>query len=248
MAFFVFGFTVFLCYLWLKNSTHKLVRQDIKRIAAVLAVVVVSLFSIMTIAKSGDVTNAESSFKELREDMVNQPLRYFVCPQKAFEYAIEHDYPSKLGGYMYGRATFACIDFYVNPVMNKMEGSHNPNANSKIGYLIQDEWISLSPNVPNWNALYTALLHFYLDFGVIGCLVFSLLFGILTRWAINKLLKKASLPFFILSFFFMTKCIMSFFSYQPVGGDVLPFLLYCMLWNLFEKNHYGTNTRTRLVH
>ena len=238
MSFFILGFSVVLCFLWCKSMQVNSVRKDIKRIFVILAVGIVLLFTGMTIAKSGDVSDAKGSFEELKEDIVRQPLRYFVCPLKAFDYAIEQDYPLKLGGYMNGRATFACVDYYVNPVVNKMTGNHNPNSNSKIGYLIQEEWISLSNNVPNWNALYTALLHFYLDFGVIGCFMFSLLFGLITRITINWATQWVSLPLFVLAFFAMTMSFMSFFSYQPVGGDVLPFLFYILVWNLLTKKRY----------
>lgn len=248
LSFFIFGFSVALCYLWCKSFNVIIIRKDIKSIITALSIAIVLLFTGMTIAKSGDVSDVKGSFEELKEDMVLQPLRYFVCPLKAFDYAIEHHYPSKLGGYMNGRATFASIDYYVNPVLNRMSGTHDPNANSIIGHLIQEEWISLSSDVPSWNALYTALLHFYVDFGVVGCLFFSFLFGILTRWAINKMTLKVSLPYFFLAFFFMTMSFMSCFSYYPVGGDVMPFLLYIFIWIKLEKSSYVLLQRKRFVY
>lgn len=243
IAFFVFGLAVLICYFLCKNNVFNYVRKDMKRLAYMLILFVMVLFSIMSIAKSGDVTNMKGSLEELSDDMLRQPLRYFVCPQKAFDYAIHNNYTSRMGGDMYGRATFASIDYYVNPIINNMEGGHNPNANSIIGHIIQEEQISLSNNVPTWNALYTALLHFYLDFGVVGCLLFSFLFGFLTRWTIIQFLEKGSLAFFALSFFFIKNSILSILSFQPVGGDVIPFMLYISLWIIYDKNLYGKHKK-----
>ena len=239
IAFFVFGLAVLVCYLLCKNSVYNYVRKDIKRLSYLLILFVVVLFSIMSIAKSGDVTNMKDSMEELSDDMLRQPLCYFVCPQKAFDYAIQNNYSSRMGGEMYGRATFASIDYYVNPIINNLEGSHNPNANSIIGHIIQEEPISLSNDVPTWNALYTALFHFYLDFGVIGCLIFSFMFGVLTRLTIILFLEKGSLALFALSFFFIKNSMLSILSYQPVGGEVVPFLVYILLWVIYDKKFYG---------
>ena len=235
MSFIVMGFIIILCYLWVKNCKGNYIRKGFNKFVTIMVSGIVALFTIMSILKSGDITNAEQSFQDLKDDLITQPVEYFSCPVKAFEYAFDHNYHQRMGGYMHGRATLAALDYYVNPILNSLSGLRNPNANSVIGHIIQDEWISFSLEVDSWNALYTALLHFYLDFGWIGCLLFSFLFGLIASKTCNSLERSGSVPVFVFSFFVMIKCIMSVISFFPVGGDVLPFIVYVVVWRTLEK-------------
>lgn len=235
MSFFIMGFIILLCYLWVISCKENYIRKGFNKFVTIMASGIVVLFTIMSIAKSGDITNVEQSFQDLKDDLLTQPMKYFSCPVKAFEYAIDHDYPKRIGGYMHGRATLAALDYYINPISNSLSGLSNPNANSVIGHVIQDEWISFSAEVNSWNALYTALLHFYLDFGWFGCILFSFIFGLIASKSCNSVIRSGSVPLLVLSFFVMSKCIMSVMSYYPVDGDVVPFMIYLFIWRFLEK-------------
>lgn len=235
MSFFIMGFIILICYLWFISGKLNLIRQGFNKYVSIMAAGIVALFVVMSIAKSGDVSNFKQSFEDIKEDLVTQPLKYFLCPAKAFEYAIDYDYPQRMGGYMHGRATLAAVDYFINPIINVLNGTHDPNANSIIGHVIQDEYISFSTEVESWNALYTAFLHFYLDFGWIGCILVSFFFGIIASKACSSVVRTGSLPLFILSFFILSKSIMSVMSYYPVAGDVVPFLIYLVIWRTIEK-------------
>ncbi|MBM6884028.1 O-antigen polymerase [Bacteroides caecigallinarum] len=235
MSFFIIGLIILLCYLWLTSCKSNYIRKRFKWYVTIMISGIIVLFTIMSIAKSGDITNVEQSFYDLKEDLIKQPIKYFSCPVKALEYAIYNDYPQRMGGYMHGRATLAAFDYYINPIFNILNGTHNPNANSVIGHVIQNEFISFSTEVGYWNALYTALLHFYLDFGWIGCILISFIFGIIASKSCNFVMRTGSLPLFVLSFYILSKSIMSVMSYYPVDGDVLPFLIYIIIWRTKEK-------------
>lgn len=234
-SFFVLALVMLLCYMWCTRNDSKYLRKNFNKFALIMGGSVVFLFVFMTIAKMGDVSNFQGSFNELKEKFITQPVQYFSCPVKAFEYGVTNDIQNQMGGYLYGRATFASLDFYINPIINSLNGVHDPNANSTIGYVLQNEWIFLSQAVPDWNALYTALMHFYLDFGWFGCLMFSFFFGLIAKRVCRSVMTTASLPIYLLSFFILSKCIMSIMSYYPVDGDIVPMFIYIIIWKNYEK-------------
>ena len=65
----------------------------------------------------------------------------------------------------------------------------------------------------SWNALYTVVLYFYLDFGIIGIIILPLLFGLLLKLLINKMYNKKSLSLLMLVYFYFQIIFFSVFDY-----------------------------------
>lgn len=223
-------------YFWFLSS-KQLIRKNIKRVAIISSVSALFLFSFMTVIKRGDVLDIKGSLIDQQEEnsFLKETSAYFVGPLKAFEYAIDHGYQERLGGMQYGRATLAALDQYVNPIVNKMNGRKDPNENTRVGKIIQEEIIYLGPGITSWNALYTASLHFYLDFGYLGCLFFPLLFGYWTGSLTKRVVRSKKVSTFFLLFFVVRMSLSSMLSFYPVEGDVIPFFIIIFVIYIFES-------------
>jgi len=104
---------------------------------------------------------------------------YSVGPFRALDYALSH--PS-IFGFHFGRLTFAAVDEMIG-IPIRMIGFDYPIMNRQIGAIIQDEIIFIGTS--DFNALYTSVLRFYYDFGVLGVAVLSFLFGAVLRGAVQ---------------------------------------------------------------
>ncbi len=126
-----------------------------------------------------------SNFKEIFDYSLEQIRVYTTGSFRAFDYALEN-YSDNIG-MNYGRMTFGGFDEILG-VFLRVLGIDYPIMNYSYGELIQ-EYISIGGGF-SFNALYTGLLNFYFDFGIIGIVIFSFLFGLLLNYFIGRLMEK----------------------------------------------------------
>ena len=100
----------------------------------------------------------------------------------------------------------------------------------------QNETIQVSSDVPNFNALYTALFWFYLDYGILGIVVFPLLFGLLLRGSILLMLRHFNFANIILVFCIFHKIMHFVFDYSFITFHDLLFLLALYILGNYSKN------------
>ena len=89
-----------------------------------------------------------------------------------------------MGGYSYGVCTFCSVDRFLQPFLKVINPQRLPASNKFIGFK-QDNMISISSERNSYNALYTAVLFFYLDFGLLGVIFLPFFFGMVFRYLIK---------------------------------------------------------------
>ncbi len=104
---------------------------------------------------------------------------YVLGPFRALDYAVNQPFMFQL---QFGRLTFAAIDEVIGLPM-RILGFDYPIMNRELGAIIQDDQIFIGTS--EFNALYTAVLRFYYDFGVPGVLGFSFLLGAVVRSSVQ---------------------------------------------------------------
>lgn len=125
----------------------------------------------------------------------------------ALDYSIEHDYTNQIDGHTYGTITGSSIVQVAYIICNKI-GLPFEQPMEKLGKLKQNSYISVGKSRP-FNALYTSVLFFYTDFGLLGVILIPFLLGMLCRFLIKKFLTYQTFPLLIL----ITYCyILSMFS------------------------------------
>lgn len=142
------------------------------------------LLSVITASRFGG--KFSDNIKEGSEKTLEQMVVYVEMPVGAFNYALEHDYLGLMGGYSYGRLTFCSVEAIAYSVLGKI-GIPVRRYVGDLAPLQQGNLIAISDEEKTWNALYTAVLYYYLDLGVVGVFVFPLFFGWLLRFLIKKL-------------------------------------------------------------
>ncbi len=196
----------------------------------VTAVLLYVVIVFTTAARYGNVELSSENFSKNTEKANEQIVSYAVGPCAAFNYALEHDYVSKLGGYKYGALTFASLEAAVNIIGGRIGMSIVPSI-GKLADLVQDEPIDLTPEM-RWNALYTSVLYYYCDAGIIGVVLFPFFFGMLLHILINRLYKKANC--FSAALFLMF-CQIMFYSPISYGFITLGGLFTIFMMMFMEK-------------
>ncbi len=166
-----------------------------------------------------DFTSIESIRINLKATF-DQVILYFTGSIRAFDYSLINNYRDNIisqYGHTWGGATFAGINEVVVMFFRGL-GREIPTVNMMLGTLTQPA-IFIGENI-QYNAFYTAVFNFYMDFGVFGILLFSGLFGAYSSFVIRKTLKSNNVY-----------CVM-----------ILIFNLYIMLFSLLRWEYQSPST------
>lgn len=125
------------------------------------------------------------------EDVNVQFISYFAGPIAAFDYSLSDDYVAKIGGYQYGALTFAAPVQALYDIFYRF-GIVIEQPFLNLNELVQKTNIDIGSKWGTWNAFYTEVIYFYCDLGVFGVILFSLLFGLMTRTLLRLLYKSRS--------------------------------------------------------
>lgn len=187
------------------------------------------LLMIVTLARNSEKDSQEESLLVDGTEQLSETVgNYMGGSIVALDHCIENDYLDRVGGYQYGKLTFSALVKFVSPFLNKLG----------IGYIDlpdisfkQDEYIDVGSSY--FNALYTALFWFYLDFGILGVILFPFLFGLIFHYSIKMLYKYNNIFIFTLVFFIFLKVLHSVFDYTFVLYSEMIFV--CILVLLRRK-------------
>lgn len=114
----------------------------------------------------------------------------------ALDYSIENDYTHQIGGYGFGAVTGSSVVQVMYILFNKL-GIRIDQPLERLTKLKQDEYIKVGDDL-NFNALYTAILFFYSDFGFLGVIIWPIVLGYICRYCLIKYLKFQNIYFLII--------------------------------------------------
>lgn len=176
------------------------------------AIVLITTFRSGTI--SMDSQNLEYGMEVANEQLV----KYYVGPQSAFDYALNNDYLSQIGGYGYGTYTFTPV-VSLTDLFTFVIGNVRVNAQNMMLILkLEDTQIFLAGGTQGWNALYTSVIFYYMDAGIIGVFIFPLMIGMLFSLLIRIMVKSGSVIIFALCCYFFILIIKSVFKMEVLWG------------------------------
>ena len=197
--------------------------------------IVVGLYVVLSVVTGlrMRVSDTVEITSETREAFSEQLVSYGVGPTVAFSYALDHNYVDKIGGFKFGEITlypllwpFEQLAYWAG-ITDKV----NPGRTAYSDY-IQDNWISTS-NELSWNALYTWNLDFYCDYGLLGIILFNLMFGILFRQSLRLLYRHGTVWAFIICAWFTQITIQSPIKLSDLSNF---FLIICLLLLYLDYN------------
>lgn len=196
--------------------------------------------SAITILRVGRSLTVDAFLSELYISILPQIVDYFSFPITAFEFAINNIFRDELP--LCGMATFAGIyDLICTPLALVDHSIFSMN-----NYLGARMAIPYNINGQSWNALYTGVLNFYLDFKIFGVIIYPFILGnILAKLSISILHKK-DLYSLILYCFFFTTFYRGLFSSPFQSFESWIFLLLIYIIRKVFMNRYTLYPKIRL--
>ena len=217
-------FFVIICVFHYENKKKRYV------IMGAMAGVFFFLLISVTLLRSGVMQISGSAAANNSETLSNQMAIYMTGPIGAFDYAIKKDYVNQLGGHTYGVATFCSIDRLLQPILKIIDPSRLPMSNAFIGYK-QENMIRIFDFFGSYNALYTWILFFYMDFGFIGVVVLPLLFGILFRNLFIQFRRKPTVPMLVILTWMFDVCLHSIYDFSLISHMHPIMLIALWIWH-----------------
>lgn len=164
-------------------NVHRVYQRRFKKFFLILSCVLIGLLSVVTSLR----TNTESANES---HLLEHISSYTAGPIKAFDYSLENDYKTRINGYKYGQLTLSGLTGLSNLFLSRV-GVTIPLALHDLTEIKQEDQIKIGRD-RYFNALYTANLFFYHDFGIMGMIFFPFIFGMLFRLIIRRTYKTQS--------------------------------------------------------
>lgn len=188
--------TIFISFLFFITCLTKL---NTKRLALLisLAFVVTCVFSFITNMRgNAKGSSISEQIENGSENLISHLVTYTCGGVVAFDYAVNEDYINKMGGLQYGALTFSSAVSVTN-MITKRVGLPIQEPLAKVTEYKQDSRIAIGRGITH-NALYTAMLFPYLDFGIVGVIIIPYLLGMFIRIVIKRFYIYHSLPLLLL--------------------------------------------------
>ncbi len=182
---------------------------------------------------SGGIEGSKDDLKESSMSNLNNLITYNIGPFRAFEYGLKNDYLGQSGGYSLGRNFIGgAVDYYGSAILQKV-GIPIKRVQDGGMSLMQENRIYIGKD-NTFNFSYTALMYFYLDFGVLGIIILPFVFGrfcLLTLRVFNRHRTVGSL---CLVSFLIIQCLMFGATWFFAGLSAQPTMLFFYLMHRYE--------------
>ena len=218
--------------------------KNVKKIKQVWSILILLVFSFAAFALVSALT-AQRLYGENTlswdavmmglDSMSRHVVTYLVTPLRALEYSFDHDYFSSLGGPSLGQSTFGFFFGFIDLFLERL-GLNIKFANEVIYHELQSSWIFVGKE---HNFAYTAILNFYMDFGIVGVFIMPVFFGaVIKRVCIMYTQNPSPVVFFLLGFLFkvMVNC---YFGWELYYKSCAFFFLILILINHFTKQRFS---------
>lgn len=184
---------------------------------------------------------SKQKLRESGDENAKNLVIYNVGAYRAFDYALRNNYFLQCGGYHYGRATVGgCVEYYVTNIASRL-GLGMKTVREQTMLKLQDDSIYIGKDIP-FNFLYTSFMYFYFDFGFIGILLFSYLFGRFTKYSIVLYESDRSMGSLAFLSYMFVSCILFPAGWFNVSLSAQPTLLLFYLIRKIELSRASKNS------
>lgn len=217
-------------------------RNNPKTIAILSSFIFIILFIVFltTAGRQGTIGTSRDVVKEGVESTIYQVGVYTAAPVVAFDHSIKNQYSERIGGLKYGKLTLSSVTELYNLFGSRVGLAIPMNDLRKLVSIKQSEFIVVGKEeeiTSHYNALYTAALWFYLDFGILGVLFIPFILGLLVRWIIKQTYSYFSIPMLAVCFVASYYMINSVKDFYLRSGYVLLMLIVLYIIGKKTKVH-----------
>lgn len=208
-----------------KDLNPKLIKKRFLPLLFTIIIISIILIAITT-AKRLNIDNFDANNNiTVFNTFTEQCYQYFSFPISAFEYGIENFFNNQ---FFWGSATLAGLEELITTPI-RLLNKDLFSTNNYIGNI-------LSREIPlygyKWNALYTGVFNYYLDFGICGVIIFPVFIGYILSSLLAKTINERNVFHTISFLFFFSMCILNLFSsrFQWTG-----FWFFMLELKIFKK-------------
>ena len=221
----------------LKPNLKELINiKNIVKIVFLSIVVGIILFGMLYVRTCKSSAPIKYNMKKTLKSQTEQILEYAVGGFRLLDNFIENGFENFPQKYTFGQATFAGIEEIVlYPI--KGIGIKINSFNNIIGQYTQKP-VQIGENT-NFNAFYTCIMNFYLDYGLLGVILFPILHSILIIFALNQYYHKKDIYSFMLLNFVLLNLFFSIVRWNYQSGTSV-FVLIVLLVKVFFTNNIVT--------
>ncbi|MFC4354212.1 O-antigen polymerase [Chryseomicrobium palamuruense] len=218
---------------YLKEQSHK---GKLKAVTLIILIfVLVTGMAYITMLRRGISVFTIDTLMEGYSLLFRQTIVYFVGPFRSLDYLINSDIIN-IYGLFWGKLTFGGIENLVGYIFLFLDPNYKI-ANYVIGPLTQNP-ITIGNGV-EFNAFYTSLMNYYLDFNIIGVLIIPLIYGMINAYITNLFLRKTNIVTLMLFIFITYQSIASSFRWNfQFPGSWIVILILVILGIIIKKNNY----------
>lgn len=200
-------------------------RNRIPKYLVSFVLMIVYLFAIyLSNLRNGLFEISLDNFLEGNQYFANQIIIYCLGSFRALDYGINNLYDQF--PIMFGRLNFGGLDELLAHFLN-LVGIEYMSGNGVYGFFTVDNF-NIGSGI-EYNALFTAVFAQYLDFGFLGVVIFSFIWGFVFNRVILSFEKEPSLnKLFVISFLFIV-CIGSTFSWRFQSPSACLLVMYFLL-------------------
>ncbi len=202
-------------------------KNILKCIITIILIFTVFVAMICVRMKDSNLSN-EENIKKAISNQATQIFEYFGGGFRMLDEFVKNGF-QEFEGNTYGRATLAGFDeiilYPLKGIGIEIDSFNNIAAN------IMEKTISVGENTPYFNAFYTCVMNYYLDFGIIGVIVIPMIYAILISIAIYNHYKRKNIYSLLLLNYVVMNLIMGILKWNYQGGSNVFILMILILIN-----------------
>lgn len=214
------------------------IKKIISKYIVILTVLFcISFYVMMMMANyrtSGEFKVNKKDLEEQSEEMSKSMVKYAILPFQLFDISIEKNYFEKYEGPLWGRATFAGLEQIIVGGINKLGG--NLSSTRAMQDDLQNDWQAISPTEDR-NYAYTAIYYHYLDFGIIGVIIFPFFFGWIYRYVLLSFYKNPTFPLIVMIIWGFQSMQQSLFTCNFAIPYACVFSIILIIWHMCNKKY-----------
>lgn len=217
----------------LKPNLKELINvKNIIKIILIGCAVVIILFGMLYARICKSSATIKDNISKTLKNQTEQIVEYSVGSFRLLDCFIKNGFENFPKKHTYGQATFAGIEeIILYPI--KGIGVEIDSFNNIIGTYTQ-KFIKIGKNT-NFNAFYTCIMNFYLDYGLIGVILFPILHSMLIIFSLKQYYLKKDIVSFMLLNFVLLNLFFSIIRWNYQSGTSV-FVLIVLIGMSFFKN------------
>ena len=223
---------IFICILLKPNLKELINVKNIIKIILIGCAVVIILFGMLYARICKSSAPIKDNISKTLKNQTEQIIEYSVGSFRLLDYFIKNGFENFQSKYTYGQATFAGVEeIILYPI--KGIGVEIDSFNNIIGEYTQKS-IKIGTKT-NFNAFYTCVMNFYLDYGLIGVILFPILHSMLIIFSLKQYYLKKDIVSFMLLNFVLLNLFFSIIRWNYQSGTSV-FVLIVLIGMSFFKN------------